>query len=150
MPLLQYFGWVGGVLLTTLLAANWCLSQPVAPAPDDIPLDRKINIRIHTDKKWPERVVFDTTRSSLAPETAVASDMNAEPGETHARPERRQLEAFAQMSVISVRPCLRLPCADRARERQDSPSDKSSARPSTTAHNGFTVPNRSHKLPGRS
>jgi hypothetical protein len=61
MLLLQYFGWVGGLLFAALLAANWCVSAPIAPAPrSDVPLDQRINIRIHTDHKWPERVVFDT------------------------------------------------------------------------------------------
>ena len=50
MPLLQYFAWVGGFLLAALFAANWCCSPPGAAAPpSDIPLNQKINIRIHTD-----------------------------------------------------------------------------------------------------
>ena len=39
----------------------------------DVPLDQKINIRIHTDHKWPERVVLDTTRSTLAQEAKAES-----------------------------------------------------------------------------
>jgi hypothetical protein len=67
MPLFQYFGWVGGFLFMALLAANWCVSAPIAAAPrSDVPVDQRINIRIHTDHKWPERAVFDTTRSTLA------------------------------------------------------------------------------------
>src|SRR6516165_3674375 len=67
MLLLQYFGWVGGFLFAALLAANWCFSVPIALAPrSDVPFDQRINIRIHTDQKWPERVVLDTTRSTLA------------------------------------------------------------------------------------
>jgi hypothetical protein len=61
MPLFQYFGWVGSFLLAALFAANWCCSAPISRAPrSDFPRDQKINIRIHTDHKWPERVVFDT------------------------------------------------------------------------------------------
>jgi hypothetical protein len=63
MPLFQYFGWAGASLFVALPAANWCMSAPIAAAPrSDVPLDQRINIRIHTDHKWPERVVFDTTR----------------------------------------------------------------------------------------
>ena len=65
MPVFQYFGWVGSFLLATLLAANWCFPAPIAPHAD-VPLDQKVNIRIHTDHKWPERVVLDTTRTTLA------------------------------------------------------------------------------------
>ena len=64
MPVFQYFGWVGSFLLMTLLAANWCFPAPIAP-PSDVPLDQKVQIRIHTDHKWPERVVLDTTRATL-------------------------------------------------------------------------------------
>jgi len=67
MLLLQYFGRVGGFLFAALLAANWCVSTPIALAPrSDVPFDQRINNRIHTDHKWPERMVFDTTRSTLA------------------------------------------------------------------------------------
>jgi len=67
MPVLQYFKWVGGLLLVALLVANRCIHAPVAFAPDsDVPLNRKIHIRIHTDHKWPERVVLDTTTATTS------------------------------------------------------------------------------------
>jgi hypothetical protein len=65
MPLLQYFGWVGSFLIAALFATNWCCSAPTTRTSlPDVPLDRKINIRIHTDHKWPERVILDTTRAT--------------------------------------------------------------------------------------
>jgi hypothetical protein len=67
MPLFQYFGWVGSFLLAALLAASWCFPAPVAPQ-SDVPLDQKISIRIHTDHRWPERVVLDTTGTTQAQE----------------------------------------------------------------------------------
>ena len=67
MPLFQYFGWVGSFLLAALLAANWCFPAPVAPQ-SGVPLDQKISIRIHTDHKWPERVVLDATGTTQAQE----------------------------------------------------------------------------------
>jgi len=64
MPLLRYFGWMGGSLVAALFAANLCFSMPIARSrPSDAPLNQRINVRIHTDDKWPERVVFDTTPS---------------------------------------------------------------------------------------
>lgn len=72
MPLFQYFGWVGSFLLAALLAANWCFPAPIAP-PTGVPLDHKINIRIHTDHKWPERVVMDTTGATRALEAGAAN-----------------------------------------------------------------------------
>ena len=72
MPLFQYFGWVGSFLLAALLAANWCFPAPVAPQ-SDVPLDQKISIRIHTDHKWPDRVVLDTTGTTQAQEACAGN-----------------------------------------------------------------------------
>ena len=86
MPVLQYFRWVRSFLLVALFAANWCCSSPIAAAPRfDVPLNQKIKIRIHTDHKWPERVVFDTTRSRSAPEATVDSEIDIAASETFAR-----------------------------------------------------------------
>ena len=59
MPLARYFLWVGGVLLALLFVADACLpTLPVAEATADIPPPI---IRIHSERKWPERIVFDTS-----------------------------------------------------------------------------------------
>lgn len=71
MPLTRYFVFVGGVLLALLLIANACLpALPVAEVSRSS-VDRSV-IRIHSDKKWPERVVFDTSRPTIAPVPAPA------------------------------------------------------------------------------
>ena len=121
MPLFQYLGSVGSFLLAALFAANWCCSAPIAPAPrSDVPLNQKISIRIHTDHKRPERVVFDTSR--LAPEATVDTEINIGLSETVAQAERQPFDAFAQMAVFPVRPCFRPPCsAGQGAERETSP-----------------------------
>jgi hypothetical protein len=82
MPLFQYFGWVGSLLLAALLAANWWFPVPTAPTPaSDVPLNQKINIRIHTDHRWPDRVVFDTTRSPLELEAKVGPEAEVGPNQ---------------------------------------------------------------------
>ena len=124
MPLFQYFGWVGSFRLAALLAANWCCSAPTNPAPRDVPLDQKINIRIHTDHKWPERVVFETTRSTLAQEAKAEPETDVGRSEAPAQAERQPFGAFAEMAP-PVRPCFRPPClAGQATEREASPTDK--------------------------
>ena len=68
MPLRQYFAWVGSILLAGLFIADWCFPAPVhAPRSEILPHERA-NLRIQSDHKWPEKVVFDTTgsRSSSA------------------------------------------------------------------------------------
>lgn len=58
--------WVGSLLLLGLFAADWCLPAPVVHARPAIPPQERVNLRIRSDQKWPERVVFDTTGSRLA------------------------------------------------------------------------------------
>jgi hypothetical protein len=155
MLLVQYFGWVGGFLFAALLAANWCVSAPIAPAPrSDVPLDQRINIRIHTDHKWPERVVFDTTRSTLAHGGDAQTDVGGR--ETPVLAERQPFDAFAEMTALPARPCFRPPCsAGLAAEREvspikDSASIQGRSRPSIVARKRLTFPNRLHKPQGRS
>ena len=157
MPLFQYFGWVGSFLLAALFAANWCCSLPIARRPrSDVRLDQKINIRIHTDHKWPERVVFDTTRPRLVPETKANAETDISGSETPVLANHQPFDAFAEMTAIPTRPCFRPPCsAGQAAEREASPIEKSApsqnrSRLSITARKGFTFPNPLHKPQGRS
>jgi hypothetical protein len=89
MPLFQYFGWVGSFLLAALFAAGWWLPGNVADAPRPrTPLSESIQIRIRSDHKWPERVVFDTTGSELAP--AKSAQAQTGPQDQRARGGERR------------------------------------------------------------
>ena len=97
MPLRQYFVWVGSILLVMLVAADWCFPAPVAHAPhSEIPPNERINLRIHSDHKLPERVVFDTTRSRFTPAAGVSPEPDVLPSPNLAKTEQHgPLEAFA-------------------------------------------------------
>jgi hypothetical protein len=96
MPLRQYFVWVGSFLLVGLFAGDWCFPAPAHAARSEIPLNARINLRIRSDHKWPERVVFETARSRLQPAADVNPEPNVLPSQNFARPERHgPLEAFA-------------------------------------------------------
>jgi hypothetical protein len=74
MPLRQYFLFVGGAMLALLFVANWFV-----PASRER-TDSAVNfppIRIHSDRKGPEAVVIDTSKSMLAPMLAVHEDVVA-------------------------------------------------------------------------
>jgi hypothetical protein len=63
MPLFQYFGWVGSFLRAALFTSSWWFSGNVADTPPPrAALSESVHIRIRSDHKWPERVVFDTNR----------------------------------------------------------------------------------------
>lgn len=72
MPLLRYFIFVGGSLLALLLIANAAL--PAAPMPVGLTSGSDLPpIRIHSERKLPERVVFDTSVVMPAPALAAAA-----------------------------------------------------------------------------
>ena len=152
MPLFQYFGWVGSFLLAVLFAVSWWFSVSIAPTPaSEHARSNRINIRIHTDQKWPERVVFDTTRSALPAEV----DRRAEIGssETPAWTERQPFEAFAEMSASFIRPCFRPPCAGQIAERHAPPTRTATperSRSSMTARKVLTLSNPPRRPRGRS
>ena len=63
-----------------------------------MPLDQKINIPIHTDHKWPERVVLDTTRATLAHDAKTDGETDVGGSETAILAERQPFETFAEMA----------------------------------------------------
>ena len=72
MPLLAYFWKIGAALLALLFLADFCL--PKAPIAEKTAADRPA-IRVHSDRKWPERVILDTSMPVIvaaAPEVPVA------------------------------------------------------------------------------
>lgn len=105
MPLLRYFLYVGGTLLALLLLAS--AEFPSVPLPStlisgpDMP-----TIRIHSDRKLPDRVVFDTRVDAPGP-TLVTPAMVAQNQPAAQAPVRpaivaisakaRVREAFAQL-----------------------------------------------------
>ena len=73
MPVLRYFVFVGAGLLALLLVVGQAFpALPTAPVPDAAATDVS-TIRIHSDRKWPDRVVFDTGAPALTPAIVVAS-----------------------------------------------------------------------------
>ncbi len=68
MPLARYFYFVGGVLLALLFVLDACFPKPplVAKAKVYLPV-----IRIYSDRKWPERIVYDTSLPTIVP-TSIA------------------------------------------------------------------------------
>jgi hypothetical protein len=100
MPLARYFVFVGGVLLTLLFISDAYLPKlPVADS-DYAGVDRSI-IRIHSDRKWPERIVFDTSRpTEVSPQIAsVAASAAAPKTAADVSTTVRTREAFAQLPL---------------------------------------------------
>src|SRR6476620_12147509 len=78
MPVARYFLFVGGILLALLFALDAFAPQQMAVAGNTAPSINKTVVRIRSDQKLPERVVFDTSLPAIvAP--AAASQITAAP-----------------------------------------------------------------------
>jgi len=98
VPIARYFIIVGGTLAALLFVAGWCLPTPPAMFADQpLALDRAI-IRIKSDRKWPEKVVLDTSQPTIAPpaveEPPAAQSVRLPPDEAG---DQSNLEAMAQL-----------------------------------------------------
>jgi hypothetical protein len=98
MPLLRYFVFVGGALLALLFIADSFFPKEAVVTAADSGID-KSTIRIHSDRKWPERVVFDTNRPTNLPAAAANTIASAQvPAATiEAHAQTRVRDSFAQL-----------------------------------------------------
>src|ERR1700761_7120689 len=107
MPLMRYFVFVGGALLALLLVANACLpALPATEARSTAAADLSV-IRIHSDTKWPERVVFDTSRPTIVPAAPVLAEAAPAPQPAKAAApllKNGVREAFAQVQNSQAQP----------------------------------------------
>ena len=89
MPVARYFLFVGGVLLALLFVVDAFAPQQlaVAVASNGAPSVDKYTVRIRSDQKLPERVVYDTSLPTIVPPKATVVAAAAPPaaaGETSA------------------------------------------------------------------
>jgi hypothetical protein len=101
MPVLRYFLFVGTALLTLLFAVDAYF--PKLPADnvntaENVASDLSV-IRIHSVQKWPARVEFDTSVSTVTPASARVAEANV-PADATA--PARMRDAFAQLKPTQV------------------------------------------------
>jgi hypothetical protein len=120
MPLARYFLYVGGIMLALLLVLNAYL--PIIPVADT--QKPAYVIRIHSDRKWPERIVYDTSQPTIVPaQIAVADAIAPAPAmDARASATASVREAFAHVQPSASNP-PELPAprrreATRQRERK--------------------------------
>jgi hypothetical protein len=97
VPIARYFIFVGGALAALLLIAGRCLPTPPAMFANQLAIDRSI-IRIKSARKWPEKVVLDTSQPTITPpaveEPPAAQSVRLPPDEAG---DQSNLEALAQL-----------------------------------------------------
>jgi hypothetical protein len=100
MPVARYFLFVGGVLLALLFISDAFVPKVSFVDATDPGIDKPI-IRIHSDRKWPERIIYDTSLPTIIPppvmraEARVPLPGSSTPADVSAKSGVR--EAFAQV-----------------------------------------------------
>ena len=97
MPVARYFLFVGAALLALLFALDAFVPQQVAVASNAAPSIDKTVVRIRSDQKLPERVVYDTSLPTIVP-PVVKTQIAAAPVAPAADPsaQARVRNTFAQ------------------------------------------------------
>jgi hypothetical protein len=73
MPVARYFLFAGGALIALLFALDAFSPKAVADNPGHASAGvEKATLRIRSDVKWPERIVFDTSQPTIVPKAAPA------------------------------------------------------------------------------
>jgi hypothetical protein len=106
VPIARYFIFVGGALAALLFIPGWLLPTPPATFADQsVALDRAV-IRIKSARKWPEKVILDTSQPTITPPVVmdlpeIQSSISRPPNET---PDPSNLEATALFQPVHGRP----------------------------------------------
>jgi hypothetical protein len=100
LPVTRYFVFVGSTLGALLLIVSWYCPAPLAVFDDRPRIMTTAAIRIKSERKWPEKIEFDTSQPTIAPPAGEAPPVAAlpalpQPGETTGRP---RFEALAQLT----------------------------------------------------
>ena len=104
MPLARYFYYVGGVLLALLLISDaYFPKSPVERSASRV----SYVIRIHSDRKWPERIVYDTSLPTIIPATIIPAQVarmeeSTAASATIAPAKAGEREAYAQLRSSDV------------------------------------------------
>jgi hypothetical protein len=105
MPVARYFMYVGGALLALLFLIDvYAPSQAVVTSHAAPSIDRNV-VRIHSDQKLPERVVYDTSLPTIVP-PASQVQVAAAPQPPVAREvtaQARVRDTFAQFVPVDVK-----------------------------------------------
>ena len=96
MPLARYFSFVGGALLALLLILDAFLPRP--PVVEKARVYPPV-IRIYSDRKWPDRIVYDTSAPTIVPTSIAGTEAVAQPPEmiAEASSGEKQREAYAML-----------------------------------------------------
>jgi hypothetical protein len=107
MPVLRYFIFVGGALLALLFVADaYAPMAPVAAKADTVATTENPTLRIRSDRKWPEAIVFDTSQPTIVPAPVLKAEASlpAPANVVEISAKARIRETFAQFVAVDPKP----------------------------------------------
>jgi hypothetical protein len=97
MPVARYFLFVGGVLLALLFAVDaFAPKEPVVVSVAAAMPVENPTLRIRSDRKWPEPVVYDTSLPTIVPPPAARIEAATTAPAPEMSAKARVRESFAQ------------------------------------------------------
>ena len=119
MPVARYFLFVGGMLLALLFALDAFAPQQTVLAGNAAPSINKTVVRIRSDQKLPERVVYDTSLPTIVP-PAAATEIAAAPGPPAADvgAQAQVRDTFAQFVPAEAKKLEKQPKSQAPRKRK--------------------------------
>jgi hypothetical protein len=117
MPVARYFLFVGGVLLALLFALDAFAPQQMAVAGNAAPSIDKTVVRIRSDQKLPERVVYDTSLPTIVP-PAASIQIAAAPPVADVSAQARVRDTFAQFVPTAAKKLEKQPEPQAPRKRK--------------------------------
>ena len=136
MPVARYLLFVGGTLLALLFALDAFVPQQTVLAGNAATSINKTVVRIRSDRKLPERIVYDTSQPTSVPpaaatETAVAPGPPAADGGDHVQVR----DTFAQF--VPAKKLEPQPKSQVLRKRKIAKRPAQSMRVAQQPHFGF-------------
>ena len=118
MPVARYFLFVGGMLLALLFALDAFAPQQTVVAGNAAPSINKTVVRIRSDRKLPERVVYDTSLPTIVPPTAsqIAASPAAQAADVGAQTQVR--DTFAKFVPAEAKKFEKQPESQAPRKRK--------------------------------
>jgi hypothetical protein len=117
MPVARYFLSVGAVLLALLFALDAFAPQQLAVADNTAPSINKTVVRIRSDQKLPERVVFDTSLPTIVP-PAATTQIVAAAAAADVSAQAQLRDTFAQFVPAEAKKLERQPEPQAPRKRK--------------------------------
>lgn len=139
MPVIRYFVFVGGALLALLLAIDlFAPPQPVVAGQAAASIDKTV-VRIRSDQKPPERVVYDTSLPTIVPPTVTAAVAPpVPPAAAAAEAQAKVRDTFAQFVPEAKKPEAAVPQKRKiARVRPVHPAQPPQVRVAQQSQFGF-------------